>query len=301
MSYNNDYDEGYKAVQQTVGNRVQAVRSSRPYRYGTLGLSILVITTIIAGAVWVLFTNRTDEKADSPAASSVPPATAPAETNGQDPDVRDQFGAPSADVFGRALEVPLNPLGAVLPQRAGKNPTNPSAAPEGLMWQKVYGAAVPFSTSDGPTKVGADGVPSGFSQTPRGAILAGMQVMRRLVGAPRNQVPALRSEMMTVPAGMPQESLESLVPTFTLTQDEIFAASPIPLAFKVTEARKDYVHFEVASPVSGQLQARNIVAIRTWTDMVWKDGHWKMVVSTENVPAEARYVYGALDSNWVRW
>lgn len=300
MTYNDN--DGYKAVQQTVGDRVSAARSSRPYRYGTLGLSILVIGTIIAGAVWVLFTNRGgDGTAPSPADPTLPAVTAPAGSGSQESDLKDLFGAPSADVFGRTLEVPLNPLGAALPQRASKTNSNPSAAPEGLMWQKVYGAAMPFSTSDGPTGVAANGVPSGFAQTPRGAILAGMQAMRRLVAAPRDQLPALRDAMMTVPTGVPAESLAALVPSFTLSQDEVFAASPVPLAFKVTEARKDYVHFEVASPVAGQLQARNIVAIRTWTDMVWKDGRWKMVVSTESTSAEARYVYGVLDSSWVRW
>ena len=44
------------------------------------------------------------------------------------------------------------------------------------MWQRVYGATIPFSTSDGPTAISADGVPSGFSHTPQGVVLAAWQI-----------------------------------------------------------------------------------------------------------------------------
>lgn len=79
---------------------------------------------------------------------------------------------PYFDGLGRVVYVPLDSNGVALPQSAlGDRPVD--QAPAGVMLQRVHGNMVlPFSTSDGPTRITDSGVAAGFSRTAQGAGLA---------------------------------------------------------------------------------------------------------------------------------
>ncbi|MGV9822942.1 hypothetical protein [Nocardia xishanensis] len=96
---------------------------------------------------------------------------------------------PSTDLFGNRLETPGQESGVVLPQdfNARPDPARPdylSAAPARMQWQRGWGgAALPFSSSDGPTAV-YNGVAIAFAHTPQGAALAAFDALARALAAP---------------------------------------------------------------------------------------------------------------------
>lgn len=80
---------------------------------------------------------------------------------------------PIFDALGRVVYVPLDGDGVVLPQSRPGDDRPTDQAPGGVMLQQIHGnMVVPFSTSDGPTRVTDSGVAAGFSRTPQGAGLA---------------------------------------------------------------------------------------------------------------------------------
>ena len=93
MTYENEPDESRGTVQ-----RIQDVRSSRPYRGTTLLLSIALIAVILIGAAWVFFTQDDDGKQAGPQgpAPSAPAVTAP----GAGTSTEELFGVPTYDATG---------------------------------------------------------------------------------------------------------------------------------------------------------------------------------------------------------
>lgn len=107
------------------------------------------------------------------------------------------------DDFGRRVDIPKNGVGQALPQTSGhRTPADGdwlTAAPAGTQgkggWQRVYGASVPFSTSDGPTRI-VDGLATGWSHTPQGCALAAVYVMYQELARPDNR--QLRERLMAL-------------------------------------------------------------------------------------------------------
>jgi len=84
----------------------------------------------------------------------------------------ENFGTPlvaTTNVTPKTIEQAKDVRGTVLPQ-------DKSALDGPVMWQRVRCAALPFSTTDGPTKTRADGIYGGYSRTPLGAALAALQM-----------------------------------------------------------------------------------------------------------------------------
>lgn len=297
MTYENEPDESRGTVQ-----RIQDVRSSRPYRGTTLLLSIALIAVILIGAAWVFFTQDDDGKQAGPQgpAPSAPAVTAP----GAGTSTEELFGVPTYDATGvRRVEQPRNPMGAVLPQKPAKTPPAKSAPPEGLTWELVYQVTLPFSTSDGPTAISADGVPKGFARTPQGATMAALQINRRIVAAPREQARAIVEQLLYAPTPDAQKAADALanIPAQldASGRSELFTLTAVPVAIKVPDFSQDYARVEFAVRVGQSLESQGIVAMRGGMDMVWRDGTWKWVVPTTKTSQDSNYLR-SLDSDWNR-
>lgn len=141
-------------------------------------LSLIVAGVIVAGIVVL---TRDD---------SSPPASAPAEPTATAPRAEadptaEGFATPRSDALGRKVDVPRNGLGVVLPQatdqqKAFGDPEALTTPAQGIRWQQSAGVVVPFSTSDGPTRMDGQ-IPVGFAQTPAGAALAAASITMRLM------------------------------------------------------------------------------------------------------------------------
>lgn len=267
--------------------RIRALRESGGYKSSTLIMSMLVLLLVVGGAVYVgvrgdddstdtAATPRAPSASGAPSAQPSAPATLPANA----------FGIPSTDLHGTRIETPTNPLGQVLPQTSqgttstSSDPDAAVSAPAGLMWQRVSSATLPFSTSDGPTTISADGVPSGFARTRQGAALAAWQLDQRAENAPDAQ-----SRAIIAAAAIVDEASRPVVDKIT-NKGPGFAQSVLqfppgtfdaPSAVKVSNYDGTYANVQLAVPAPPS-RDDGFVATTVSFDMVWRDGRWKWVV-----------------------
>lgn len=285
------------------GSRLSELRGGSKYKTSTMLMSVLLLIVVIGAAVAVAV-SRNDDPADTtpqsvPTGTGAPSAqTAPTGPTAL-PD--NAFGIPTTDQHGRRVETPTNPLGQVLPQSSASSPRSTTstqsstatagegeqlvAAPEGLMWQRVYGEPLPFSTSDGPTAISADGVPTGFSHTRQGAVLAAWQIGQRATWAPDAQNRALFDRAAVISAAARPD-----VETMLTNEAQFNAATPgippgafdVPIAVRVPNYADDYTHVDIAVPTPPD-RTDGVVAVSFGLDMVWRDGTWKWVVPPAGV------------------
>lgn len=142
-----------------------------------IGLFVVVIIVIIAGIVLLT-------RGESEAPTAAPAAPGPAQQSTVDENA-EGFSTPRSDSLGRKVDVPRNGRGVILPQatEAQKGFGEPGATTtpaEGIRWQQSAGTVIPFSTSDGPTRMDGQ-IPVGFAHTPAGAALAAASLTARLM------------------------------------------------------------------------------------------------------------------------
>lgn len=272
---------------RSLWERFGDMRRSESYKSTTLFVSVLFLAVIVvlAGAVAVSSKDTDHAAPGIPSESGVPTAQPAPPAPEELP--ADAFGIPTTDQHGRRVETPTNPLGQVLPQTGPSSPSTAPAdgsvpAPAGLMWQRVNGMPLPFSTSDGPTSISADGVPGGFSHTPQGALLAAWQIGQRAAWAPDNQAQAVITQRAVVgPAAAAvadrmnhnDAQLQQLRPQLPARMFDT------PIAVKVENYDADYAHVQFASPNDPDVFSP--IAATVPFDMVWRDGTWKWVVPND--------------------
>ncbi|MGJ0121700.1 hypothetical protein ACQ7HM_21065 [Williamsia sp. MIQD14] len=147
-----------------------------------LWLSVIAVVVVlaIAGVLVVVLNRGTTNPTTAPAATSAT-ATTPSPTSAATGGAG--FTGTTVDKLNKPVQLPANPAGQILPQ-TGKTPADTDGVPDGLMWQKIYDLPiVPFSTSDGPTKI-KDGVAQGWAHTPQGAALAATSILNTWLLAP---------------------------------------------------------------------------------------------------------------------
>ena len=173
---------------------------------------------------------------------------------------------------GTAIPLPTTPAKgslvppAPVPERSAANADWLTAAPLGISWQRVDGVPLPFSASDGPTRI--DGaVASGYSHTPQGAALACVQISMRMLYSPdfaavidRQTVfePTERTQLLAARAAQPH-----------LDPQAVAASTLQPKAFKIgayTDSAAT-VYFAYPTQAGTYRIARMAVA--------WVDGDWK--------------------------
>ncbi|MFJ6099089.1 MULTISPECIES: hypothetical protein [Actinomycetes] len=287
--------------------RARDVRHSGGYKTTTLLLSSLLIGAIILGAIYAAVSGNDDGNSAPPPAfpqGTGQPSAQPAPATEL---AADAFGIPTTDSHGRRIETPTNPLGQVLPQTAKPSPsasiTDPDApldAPKGLMWQRVNGTPLGFSTSDGPTSIDSSGVPAGFSHTPQGAVLAIWQIFQRAAWGPGEQTQAVLRERAVVTA-----QSQPVVDRMINGRDEIERLRPqlpagmfdVPIAVKVSNYDTDYAHIQIAVPASPN-RSDGVIAATYAFDVVWRDGTWKWVVPNDGADTGSTIVSLG---GWSQW
>jgi hypothetical protein len=192
----------------------------------------LVALLIVCGSIiaWGTATNRGRAAATAQAATSLPAVGA----------------------------VPADPGGPASSSTGSAN----SPAPANVTWLQVGLGGLPFSSSDGPSAIRA-GVPSGFTHTQAGAVLASIQILGRLSWSA--QTPA---SMRAVATGSTLPSAQAVA---SLTYGPPTDPSVIPAvaAFQVITYSADQAVINVALRFNGALRV-------VPATMQWSVGDWKL-------------------------
>ncbi|MEV6768953.1 hypothetical protein AB0N05_10045 [Nocardia sp. NPDC051030] len=260
--------------------------------FGVIASAAVVALIVIVGAV-VYFNRDTTSNAKVEGST---PASADAGATG--------FAAPDVDLFGRRVDVPNNPAGQPLPQDPSKQhrPSDQewlTAAPAGTVdphgWQRVYGASVPFSTSDGPARL-ENGLAVGYSHTPQGAALAAAQITYRLNARPADRELYVRQVRVSAQqvAAYDQALADQRLPK--QQSEKVTRYLVAPDAFQVENYADDMAIMRLAArgPVVDGRQLWAAVRLI----MVWDAGDWRLKPST-STSAQTEYVDSL--AGWTRW
>ncbi|ATL72545.1 hypothetical protein CRH09_39950 (plasmid) [Nocardia terpenica] len=263
--------------------------------------AVVFVAVLIAAGTIVLVTRGGDDHGAKPTAPPTPSSAPPG------PGTATGFGIPETDPFGRRIDMPNNAYGQPLEQTAPhREPGDPewlTAAPAGTRgpgakggWQRVYGAVVPFSASDGPTRI-QDGVPTGYAHTPQGAALAAAFLMWETAARPADR--PLRERMVVMSANDLAEF------------DRLKAAGKLPDRRPDSETR--YMLAPDAFRIRSWADDLCVVELATRTEpdktgtprwlgnqlaMVWDGSGWRMrLAADQKLPQEAL----ASLAGWTPW
>lgn len=252
----------------------------RPGVWVAVGV-VVVVSTILAG-VGLLSSDDSTRPPVAPQTAAQEPLT-PLPSGSAD---GSPYTGSDVDVIGRGMRIPSAPHGHVLEQTAKTSPprlSQPIAAPQGLEWQKVYGAPLPFSASDGPTQISDEGVPSGFSRTPQGAALASLQILMRVTYGPREVRQAVLDSSVI---GSPE--LKNIV----LNAPSEAQYQTIPAAVQILEDRYSE-HSASVRWMFGPLPAPDEFPTTNGTvyhggaiPVIWDEGRWKVKLTEAVVSSE---------------
>lgn len=257
--------------------------------FGVIASAALLALILVVGIV--MYIGRDDS--EEGAAASTPVAVG-----------GEGFAEPELDILGRRVDVPNNPAGQPLSQdparqRKATDTDWLSAAPEGTRspfgWQRVYGASVPFSTSDGPTRI-EDGLAVGYSHTPQGAVLAAAQITYRINARPADrdlylrQVRVSAQQIAAYDKALGEDRLPEQQPE-RITR--YFVASD---AFKVENYADDLAIVRLASRGPAVDGKQLWAALRLV--VVWDAGDWRLKPSASG-GSQTEYIESI--EGWTAW
>ncbi|WP_433206629.1 hypothetical protein ACQP1G_20415 [Nocardia sp. CA-107356] len=265
----------------------------------TIGAATLLVAIMIAGSIAFAIkrtTNGHQPTISPPSATSAAPPMPPVSSTGEG------FDVPETDLFGRRIDIPRNPDGAlraqtVPPKHAG-DPDWLSAAPAGLReqggWQRVHGAVVPFSTSDGPTRI-HDGVADGYAHTPQGAALAAAMSLYQVAARPGDRAVSA-ARLVLSPAD--QATLDSGINSGRLPHQQPASLTRTLIAydaFRIDTFADDLAVVRLAVRGEQSAQARSWVTAKI--PMVWYQGDWRLRGNGNQLPTETVYDL----TGWTQW
>lgn len=179
-------------------------------------------------------------------------------------------GAPTSSASGATTTPPTSGKGSLVPQApVNRPPTDPNwltAAPTGLSWQRVDGVPLPFTASDGPSRI--DGaVAAGYSHTPQGAAIAALQISMRMLYSPDYQ------QILDAQTAIPDEERAKIIAARS-TQPRLDPAmvqrsTLQPAGFKVGayDDASATIYYAYGRP-NGQFRIARMA-------VVWREGDWK--------------------------
>ncbi|BAD58523.1 hypothetical protein IU443_11185 [Nocardia farcinica] len=257
--------------------------------FGAVASAALLALIVIAGVV--VYITRDD---DAPEGAQAELAAT----------VGEGFATPEVDIFGRRVDIPNNPAGQPLPQdptlqRTPEDADWLTARPDGLDrphgWQRVYGASVPFSTSDGPARL-EEGQAVGYAHTPQGAVLAAAQITYRLNARPADrelyvrQVRVSAQQLAAYDRALEEDRLPEQQP------ERITRYFVAPDAFQVESYADDLAVVRFASRAPAVDGRQLWVALRLV--MVWEAGDWRLKPATAE---GSRTEYIESLAGWTTW
>ncbi|WP_078113940.1 hypothetical protein [Gordonia sp. IITR100] len=260
-------------------------------------IALAVVGVAIVAAVGFA-ASRLDNSDDAAPPPPPPPINTPSVPSG-DPG-QDYLGN-DVDVLGRGMRIPADPNGHVLdpgPATSPKQLTSPVRAPQGLEWQKVYGVPMPFSTSDGPTAIRADGVPSGFSRTPQGAALASLQILLRATFGPQKVRQAVVDSSVIGPADLKQQML-------AVTNDPQYQTMPAAVQITPDRYTENAATIRWAFgpfPAPAEFPTTNgTVYGGGYMPVVWDDGRWKLRITEQMLSTDQGLMEYIDNPAWSTW
>lgn len=142
-----------------------------------------------------------------------------------------------------------------------------ASAPVEVRWESYRGVSVPLSTVDGPTNTDAV-VPSGYTQSPQGAVIAAIQGQARLALAPDNTW-AQTAQVVAAPgAGRDAFSVARVMASITEEADPAQTAQFV--GFRFSDYSQDAATVWLATRMpDGTLSASP-------TRLVWQGEDWKV-------------------------
>ncbi|MBY8858606.1 hypothetical protein K7711_19160 [Nocardia sp. CA2R105] len=228
-------------------------------------IAIISITAILTATVTLVAT--THHSASIPRSASTRTLTS---TPGPPPTSEPR--EPTTDVYGNRLDV-TDDAGRAMPQSsAGRADPHSldylTAAPAGIDWQRIWGAAAaPVSVSDGPAQI-HDGLASGFADTPQGAALAACDAIARALAAPEG---IWQSAVRERYFGGGQPLLDRFAASRTGTPDAAQYVT-VPEGIRILPGyRPDFAVVQIA------VRTRDSFAYGTWP-MIWNNADWRVRV-----------------------
>ncbi|MFI1912502.1 hypothetical protein [Nocardia sp. NPDC020380] len=263
--------------------------------FGVIASAAVVALIVVVGAV-VYFGRDSSSSPSTAKGDGTPSTSMNANATG--------FAAPEVDLFGRRVDIPNNPAGQPLPQDPTKQKKSTdndwlTAAPAGTAdphgWQRVFGASVPFSTSDGPARL-EDGLAVGYSHTPQGAAIAAAQITYRLNARPADrelyvrQVRVSAQEVSLYDQALADQRLPKQQP------ERVTRYLVAPDAFQIENYADDMAIVRLAArgPIVDNRQLWAAVRLI----MVWDAGDWRLKPSESKVP-QTDYVDSL--AGWTKW
>ncbi|MEU2042659.1 hypothetical protein [Nocardia niwae] len=257
--------------------------------------SVSLLALIMIGASIAYAIHQRTEPADRAPVTAT--TSAPAAATGEG------FDVPEVDVFGRRVDIPRNPAGQLRaqtsPARLPGDPEWLTAPPAGLAesggWQRVHGAVIPFSTSDGPAHL-RDGIAGGYAHTPQGAALAAAASINQVAARPGDRA-VLAARMVLTAADQAAFDAGIASGKLPLQQPEPVTRTLVaPDAFRLDSYAADLAVLRLAARTAGEPSAA-----RSWVTvtvpMVWSDGDWRIRGNGHQLPTAT-----VTDlTGWTRW
>ncbi|MFF0488126.1 hypothetical protein ACWDSJ_37105 [Nocardia sp. NPDC003482] len=267
--------------------------TERTVSFGVIASAAVVALIVIVGVF--MYVGRDDSGHKAPADAGPAPAAGTGATGFADPEV---------DLFGRRIDIPNNAAGQPLAQDSTEqhHPGDKdwlTAAPAGTTeprgWQRVYGASVPFSTSDGPTAI-ENGMAVGYAHTPQGAALAAAQITYRLNARPADRDVYVRQVRATAQQIAAYDKARSAGKLPEQQPERITRYLVAPDAFQIENYADDMAIVRLAArgPVNDGKQLWAAVRLI----MVWDDGDWRLK-PTDARASQTEYVDSL--GGWTKW
>lgn len=267
----------------------------RPVSVWTVASATLLALIVIAAAIAFAAHRSHTGTTESPAVTAT--TSAPAAATGEG------FDVPEVDAFGRRVDIPRNPAGQLRPQTGpARRPGDPdwlTAPPAGLAepggWQRVHGAVIPFSSSDGPTH-SRDGIAAGYAHTPQGAALAAAASINQVAARPGDRAVVAARMVLTADdqkafdAGIAAGKLPVQQPD-SVTRNLVASD-----AFRIDSYATDLAVLRLAAPTPTEpTGARSWVTVTV--GMVWHDGDWRIRGNGRQLPTATTTDL----TGWTRW
>ena len=273
---------------------------SRRLRYILIAVAAFVVVAVV-GAIVFIIPNMNDDAAPTTAAlpttQQVPSASSGSGNNGQN-----GFGVPVVDILGRKVTVPNNPIGQPLPQtnppqRIECTQTNtPVTSPSGVQIQQTASLPLLVSTTDGPAAVTGN-VPTGYTQTPQGAALAGWNWVASTYGP--GPVAKDAYELLTVHTD--ELDRKASTETWDSPGQDAGTGYPAPVAFRIASCTADFtsVEYAIEIPIDDNGQRRNTPVYTVLRTSMFYDGStWKSRLDQRSVAADTNVTD---ISSFTRW
>lgn len=169
-------------------------------------------------------------------------------------------------------------------------PVDTAATPAQVTWEPYQGVQVPYSDVDGPTDNIASAAPTGYSQTPQGAVLAAIQGQTRLALAPDSAWAQTTSALVAAGAGRDAYAIARAGASITAAADP--ASTATFSGFRVTDYRDEQADIDLATTMpGGQLTSVPVTVL-------WRGDDWKIALPAPDTGGDGTSGETAADAEW---